>query len=322
MVDENERLRAELRESDRLPFGVARSAAVEDLVARADDLNDVPLSIAARLHLMTAYSYGGEPLRRFPVFDWLLARYAEDPELFDDDNRYRLLWMFKWVTVGVVEHPAVPLDRIMSGLDDMERHYVDAGQGLAPVLSSRFQVLARVQGHAAADEAYRRWQDASRTPLSDCRTCEPALQVWHLAALDRDTEALTLAFPILEHGGCADQPQKMIGHALDPLLRLGMSDRAATEHLRGVRLLRERPGSTATWAQHVQLCARTGRLHRGLDLLEHRLHEVDDAPAPEDAMWLAAAGARLLRGLEELGEGDLPVHEYAIADDGLVPHRA
>lgn len=322
MSEDSEQLLAELAASAQLPFGIARSTAVEELVSRADELGDARLAVTSRLHLMTAYSYGGEPLRRFPVFEWLLDRDAQDPDLFDEDDRYRLLWMFKWVTVGVVEHPAVPLDRILTGLDDMERRYAAAGEGMAPVLSCRFQVQARVRGHEAAREAYLAWRDAPRTPLSDCLTCEPALQVWHLAALGEDAAALKHAFPVLERGGCADQPQKMIGHALDPLVRLGMSDRAATEHLRGIRLLRERPGSTATWAQHVQLCARTGRLHRGLDLLEHRLHEVDDAPVPEDAMWLAAAGARLLRGLEELGEGDLPVHEYAIADDGQVTHRA
>jgi tetratricopeptide (TPR) repeat protein len=315
------RLLADLDASGRLPFGIARSATVEDLVSQADDLGDTALAVKARLHLMTAYSYGGEPLRRFPVFDWLLARRAEDPDLFDADDRHQLLWMFKWVTVGVVDHPSVPLDRIMHGLDDMERRYTEAGEGLAPVLSCRFQVRARVHGHEAARQAYQDWQIAPRTALSDCATCEPALRVWHLAALDQDVEALSLAFPVLDHGHCADQPQKMIGHVLEPLLRSGMPDRAATEHLRGVRLLREQPGNTTTWAQHIWICARSGRLHRGLDLLEHRLHEVDDAAVPEDAMWLAAAGARLLRGLEDLGEGDLPVHEFAVADDSLITHR-
>ena len=56
-----------------LPFGIARSAAVESLVEQADELVDDPLAVQARLHLMTAYSYGGEPLKRFPVFSWLLS---------------------------------------------------------------------------------------------------------------------------------------------------------------------------------------------------------------------------------------------------------
>jgi tetratricopeptide (TPR) repeat protein len=320
--DTTDQLLADLDASGQLPFGIARSATVEDLVSRADDLGDTRVAVKARLHLMTAYSYGGEPLRRFPVFDWLLARQAEEPALFDENDRHQLLWMFKWVTVGVVDHPSVPLDRIMHGLDDMERRYTEAGEGLAPVLSCRFQVRARVHGHRASRRAFRDWQSAPRTALSDCATCEPAVKVWHLAALGQDPQALAEAFPVLDHGHCADQPQKMIGHVLEPLLRSGMPDRAATEHIRGVRLLRERPGSSTTWAQHIWICARTGRLHRGLDLLEHRLHEIDDPAVPEEAMWLAAAGARLLRGLEDLGEGDQPVHEFAVADDTLITHRA
>ncbi len=320
MSQASEQLRAELDATRAMPFGIARSAAVESLVEQADELGDEALLVQAQLRLMTAYSYGGEPLKRFPVFSWLLGRYDRARELFDDDDQYRLLWMFKSVTVGAVEHPAVPLDRIMAGLDEMAQHYAAAREAPAPVLSCRFQVLARVQGHEAADEVYRAWTAAPRTPLSDCQTCEPALRVWHLAAIGQDSQALGHAFPVLDHGGCADQPQRMIGHAVEPMLRLGMAQRAAREHLRGVRLLRERPGSTATWAQHVLLCARTGRLHRGLDLLESRLHEVDDAAVPEDAMWLAAAGARLLRGLEDAGEQDLPIREYAIGDGGLQEH--
>ena len=134
----------------------------------------------------------------------------------------------------------------MASLDEMTDRYQAAGEGMAPVLGCRFQVLARVQGHDAAEEVYRAWTIAPRTPLSDCQSCEPGLRVWHLAAIGSDAEALGHAFPVLDHGGCADQPQRMIGHAVEPLLKLGMSARAAVEHLRGVRLLRERPGSTST----------------------------------------------------------------------------
>ncbi|HET9655639.1 MAG TPA: hypothetical protein VFP72_09820, partial [Kineosporiaceae bacterium] len=293
--------------AERLPFGVERSALIESLVTEADATGDGKLALTARLLLMTSYSYGGEPLRRFPVFAWLLDRYTAEPQLFDEGDRYRLLWMFKWVTVGVTHHPAVPRNRIEARLEEMAEHFAAAGEGPAPVLGCRFQVEARMDGHAAAEEAYRAWTAAPRTALSDCEACEPGVRVWHLAATGRYADALEEAAGVLQLGGCADQPQRTIGHALEPLLQLGFTDRAGHEHLRGVRLLRARGGSPASWARHVLACARGGQLYRGLDLLEDRLPDLESAPTPWDAMWLAAAGGRLLRALELNGEGELAV---------------
>jgi tetratricopeptide (TPR) repeat protein len=290
-----------------LPFGPERSALIESLVAQTDELGDDKLALTTRLQLMTSYSYGGEPLRRFPVFAWLLNRFAADPDLFDEDDRYRLLWMFKWVTVGVTHHPAVTRHRIEARLAEMAEHYAAAGEGQAPVLGCRFQVIALLDGDEAAEEAYQAWVAEPRTALSDCQACEPGVRVRHLVAVGRPADALAEAEPVLQFGGCADQPQRTIGYALEPLLQCGFDERAGHEHLRGVRLLRSAGGSPTTWARHIMACARGGQLRRGLDLLEDRLPDLDSAPTPWDAMWLSAAGARLLAGLVMVGDDDLPV---------------
>lgn len=297
----------ELDAADQLPFGVERSALIESLVAQADELGDEKLAVTTRLQLMTSYSYGGEPLRRFPVFAWLLDRYAATPQLFDEGDRYRLLWMFKWVTVAVAHHPAVARHRIEARLDEMAEHYAAAGEGPAPVLGCRYQVIAQMDGHEAAEEAFRAWIAAPRTALSDCEACEPGVRVTHLVATNRPADALAEAESVLQLGGCADQPQRTIGHALEPLLQCGFGERAGYEHLRGVRLLRSTGGSPTSWARHIMACARGGQLRRGLDLLEDRLPDLASAPTPWDAMWLSAAGARLLTGLAMAGEDDLLV---------------
>jgi tetratricopeptide (TPR) repeat protein len=297
----------ELDAAGQLPFGLERSALIESLVAQADHVGDEKLAVTSRLQLMTSYSYGGEPLRRFPVFAWLLDRFAVTPQLFDEADRYRLLWMFKWVTVSVTHHPAVARHRIEARLEEMAEHYAAAGEGLAPVLGCRYQVIAQMDGYPAAEEAYLAWVAAPRTALSDCEACEPAIRVEHLAATGRPADALAEAEPLLRAGGCADQPQRTIGHALEPLLQCGFGERAGYEHLRGVRLLRSAGGSPTTWAQHIVACAQGGQLRRGLDLLEDRLPELTSATTPWDGMWLSAAGARLLDGLVVAGDGELPV---------------
>lgn len=301
-------LRTDLTNAAALPYGLARSAAIEALVNPADDSGDAALARDVRLELISAYAHGGEPLKRFMPFSWLLDRYDNDPGSFDESSRMMLLWMFKWVSVGALSHPAVSLENIRRGLSDMEDRYHAAGEGLAPYYGCQVSVESHVNGHARAEDAYLAWTRAPRTRLSDCEQCEPTDRVLHLAATSRHAEAVGEALSVLHaNTWCLEQPQSIVATSLESMLAVGQATRAAQEHVRGVRLIRGRPGNTSKWASHILVLARAGRLSRGLDLLEDHLHEVDEAPTPIDAMRLAAAGARLLRGLVDEGRGDLTV---------------
>lgn len=163
--------RAALDAAEDLPWGRARSALVEEIVAEADALGDRDLAIDARQLLMIAYQMGGERLKQLPLLSWLLARYDEGG--FDERQRYLLLWQYKCVSTDVLLHPDVPLSVIESTLDDLARRYADAGEGQAPVLGCRYQVAEHVRGAAAAEEEYLAWVRAPRTDLSDCAGCEP-----------------------------------------------------------------------------------------------------------------------------------------------------
>jgi tetratricopeptide (TPR) repeat protein len=300
---------AELRAAYSMPRGIARSSMIESVVERADAAGDESLAWDARLLLVNSYSLGGEPLKRFAPFARLLQRYDADPAAIDVDSRNELFWHFKGVTVGALSHPGVTRQQIETGLVDMEERYRAAGEGMAPVLGVRYQVEAHIHGEEAAEEAYLAWTRAPRTLLSDCEGCEPTERVAYLVARGRYADAVSEAAVVLDRESdvCVEQPQQMISWAMEPLLRTGDPVRAAREHLRAVRRLRSVPGDLEHWGQHVLICARSGRLVRGLDLLEERLHEIDHPPAPDEAMWLAAAGARLLTGLIEAGHADLSV---------------
>ena len=296
-----------LADAEDLPYGRSRTSIVEGVVARADALGEAALAWSARMALVECYAFGGEPLKEFAPFAWLLARYDAAPGEVDESDRHELFWSFKWVTVQAVSHPGVSLAQIEQGLADMQDRYLAAGEGPAPVLGCRYKIDAHVHGYAAATEAYLAWTRALRTELSDCRACEPTTRTRYLSAMGRHGDAVREAGPVLARGGCEEQPQNAIGMVLESLLLVGEAERAAAEHLRGVRLMRSRPGETEMWARHLIVLARSGRLMRGLDLLEDHLAEVDAPPSPEEGMWLAAAGARLLHGLADTGQGDLPV---------------
>src|SRR5690242_13877129 len=97
-------LRTELTNAMALPYGPARSATLEALAEAADTAGDGALARDVRIQLIGSYGHGGEPLKRFVPFTWLLARYDNDPAGFDASSRWSLLWMFKWVSVGALSH--------------------------------------------------------------------------------------------------------------------------------------------------------------------------------------------------------------------------
>lgn len=300
-------LRQDLNAAESLPYGVARTSATERVVELADDAGDEDLAWEARVALIGAYTFGGEPLKEFAPFAWLLRRYDENPAAVSADARFDLLWRFKWLTDDSLRHPGISAAQIEQGLADMEQRYREAAEGLAPYLYSRYEVTVRMHGHEAAHESYLAWTRAPRTHLSDLPSSESMSRGEHLAALGRYADAVRELDVAVSHDHHEEEHRTAIGLVLEPLLLVGDPGRAVSEHLRGVRLMRAAPHSIWGWDRHILVLARTGRLMRGLDLLEESLVKVDAPPTPADGMWLAAAGARLLRGLDEAGFGDLPV---------------
>lgn len=296
-----------LSEVSDLPFGRAASARLEGLVATADAAGHEEVAASARIALMNSYRFGGEAAKQFAPFAWLLKRFDERPDWFSEYEHHHVLWMYKWVTSDMLDFSEVPLERIQAGVEDMAVRYAAAGELDGPVLGIRFAVAAHLLGHEAAHDAYLAWVRAPRTELSDCEACEQSRRVRHLVALGRHEEAVELAMPVLSgETTCDQQPHKMIQEAMEPLLLTGRAELAAQEHVRGVRLLRGGTHSSC-YAGHLLVCARTGRLQRGLDLVERWVATAVGGLEPGELIQFAAAAARVLTALVETGHGDLPV---------------
>lgn len=331
MSGPNDEIWQALQAADALPPGRARIERLEELVVAADAARDPERGTAARLSLVPAYLYGGRHREIAPALTWLLQRYDEEPAWFGPWERQAVLFSFTWATSALLPHPDVPLAQIEAALADMSARYNAAGESMTPTLKARYELAAHRHGHAAADEAYHAWVANPRSELSDCEFCEPAEQVRHLAAVGRHDEAVALALPVLDSPAeCKQQQFATIAVSMESLLLTGHEERALREHLRGVRLLRmarddgddavdagaarhpdQAHGPIAAMpgrAEHLMLLARTGRLERGLDLLEAWMPWLGSGAASgHQVMVTTAAGARLLRGVSEAGGGDVPI---------------
>ena len=295
-----------------------RTAAAEELVRVADASADDEMRFRARLELVESFFYATAKHRMFAPFAFLVQCYDAEPDWLTDDDRYRVLWLHKWMVVDLLDHPEISLDQLETVLDGMRSRYVAAGEGLAPVLSCAYVLHAHVHGAAASEAQYLAWRRAPRTRLSDCEGCEPDQRISHLAELGRHQEAVDELGPVVRgEVGCSEQPQRAVSMALASIVELGDVETAAASHRSAYRASRRNPGETAAVARHLEVLARTGNVCRGLDVLAEQLDALDRPSSPMTGMQLAAAATRLLRTVVDAGDGD-----RLVRGRGREPERA
>jgi tetratricopeptide (TPR) repeat protein len=285
-----------LSECRDLPPGRTRSARTEELVARAETSGERPALAYALLELVEAYYLSTESAKAFVPFARVLRMYDEDPSDFDNYDTHSLFWSFKWMSSGMKDHAEVSLAQIEGVLADMRRRYSAAGFSLNAVYTSEFAVAWRTGDEARAADAYERWQASEPDEMSHCEACNPSLRAEWLAEHGRLSEAVEL-LRIVTTGGltCGDEPESALATSLLPLVRVGELDEARANHIRGYRLVRGEPTDQDKVGLHLEFCALTGNVDRGLALWAENV-------ALLDATEEAASHLHLLRGLLTLLE--------------------
>ncbi len=317
-------LRNLLSQAYQMPYGAARIALVEQVIAHADAGHFDELSLHARVQATDAYVYGGEPARSFVTFSWSLAEFDRDP-VRHAGMQHTLMWQFKATVTGLTKFDEIPLDRTYAVLDEMQRRWEFGGHSLHAVHQHRHYVARHVGDLAAAEEHYRQWCNAPRDDLSDCLGCDPSSKAYWLASQGRDEQAVALAEPVLAGRlTCSEQPQGVLTALMKPYLRTGRLDQARDAHRRAYRLHRSNVADLHDIAEHIDFCALTGNATRGVEILERHLGWLDRPPSPFAAMWFAAAGALVLERAIAAGARNLQLHRPAHQDRvaGPVPAQA
>ncbi|MFD3790914.1 hypothetical protein [Streptomyces cyaneofuscatus] len=299
-----------LRENHQLPYGRTRTVTAEELVDAAERFAEpVPL-IHALLELQEAYTYGSDPRKSPVVFARLLTLFDERPEAFDERLRNQLFWRFKWVANALRALPEIPLASLRQWLTEMRDRYEKEGLGLQPYYGQAYQLAVHVGEDTTL--AYELWAGRRRTPHSDCEACEICERALYRIAAGDDGRALEVWAPVLAgKESCQEEPARSVSHALLPLLRTGHADRARELHLAGYRACRRNPSMAGEVGRHLEFCALTGNEARGLELLAENRNLFDEVDSPLDQLDFLTGVEVLLRRVESLGHGGLPVAGYA-----------
>ncbi|MCM2417615.1 tetratricopeptide repeat protein [Streptomyces sp. RKAG293] len=297
-----------LEENRSARNGTVRNARAEELVALAETTGDRPLLLDALFDLVSAYEYSSERAKMFVPFSRLLRMWDEHPEDFGERAVYQLHWRFKWVSTGMIGYSDIPLESIRRWLVEMGRRYALGGYSQRPVRAAEYSLARHTGDMAAAADSLAAWTAADRDIMSDCRACELNDEgEWH-ADLGEDERAVAAWAPVLagEHS-CQEEPHRVLALSLLPLVRLGRTDEARGNHLRGYRLARGNESLLPSIGRHIEFCALTGNEARGLEILaEHTAHLEGDG-TPLSRLHFLGAAAVLLRRLTALGHGDRPV---------------
>ncbi|MDF4249197.1 hypothetical protein [Streptomyces sp. WMMB303] len=321
-------LRTDIRANGLTPHGPERVARAEELVAEAEAAAEAGTREgrgvlgAALLHLAAGRTFGtAARTTPVPVARALRLR-DEDPEAFDPEDAFALLWSLRWVVADLAADPAVPVAEVEEWLTLLAREHDRAGFSRRAVYAREFLVAQWFGDRQRAARAYSAWLEAERDRSADCAGCELAWRGRAYAVRAEEAEAaapgagaaqdeaaLRMWEPVLRgEYTCAHRRPYLLAASLGPLLRLGRAAEARSRHLAGCLLVRQAPTGRGALARHLEFCSRTGNEPRGLEILAEqdgaRWEEQQDAAGHQ--AWMSAV-ALLMRRLGDLGHAALPV---------------
>lgn len=272
----------------QMPYGLAHTQAAEEQVKLVESEGPDEAKAFALFTLIDAYQWGGEPERGYVPFAQLLRWWDQRPEMFDADDQHSLFWAFKWMVSGLADFPNVPAEQIERTLDDMERRYALAGNGMDAVALERFSWANR-RGAPQTEDLFARWVATPRDDFSQCEACDPGDRAAYLISAGRLEEGVRLIEETLpERPRCASEPADMLADLADAYLDLGRPQDAVRAHRQAVAELAGTQGDMASArGQRIRLLARGGQPERAIRALEAEQHLLVKADTPYDELSFA-----------------------------------
>ncbi|MFE2753211.1 hypothetical protein ACFXGA_14570 [Actinosynnema sp. NPDC059335] len=309
MNEEKEAAERQFVEAYHMPEGMARHEALERAARAADALDHLPLAVSCRIALIrSAYDLGRYDLMLAP-FAWCGTAEQRDPTAFDEWETHSYDWAHKWIVSGLIADPRFTLEQINSFVDQLAERYRRLGYSMQPVHGARADLASHIGDEEAYREHFARYLAMDRGPMSDCEACVIEEQAGHLIRQGRHAEAVAHAEHQLEQDtGCATQPQGILTTLTPAFVALGDVDRARQAHVVAYRLVRDDLVG-GYLDDHLEFCATSGNVRRGVELLRGHLHRVHHSTSPSRAMHFAAGAALLLSRVS-------PDEEFAVPRDG------
>ena len=279
-----------------LEHGPAKVALFERLIEQADQEGVAGFQVSGRLEYIRAANKIGQQERGMIATAWLARHLDRRPDDFTKNQTRKTLHRLKWACTSAPWFPKVPRDRLDGLLADYEARVGPAEErALAYMRSSIFGELGELD---RMESERLKFERLPRGEFSDCEACERNYSVSALLKLDRFSDAINLAGPILDGSMiCEHVPAGTIGLLLEAWHAVGDLETAEAMLKRLLKL----KGGRFDWVwgngEILEHYAVTGNQRDGIPFLEKTLGK---AAASHDVIGQVRYGRGAIRLLERI----------------------
>lgn len=223
----------------QLDEGAPRLRGIKKAIAAADAAKDAEWQFIFRDEYIHESVFHSDNVDAIIIFPEMLAIYDSHPEI-QEDNRYDLMWDFKYVLEDSENYYHVPLEQMESIFKEFSERCRKYGytQRAYKYLYEKFTMKT---GRFLPLEQYGSFADEPKDALKDCEACEQSFRV-KCALLQGDEKKAKELFAPLKSGimHCAEVPEDTYAYRIRYFLQQGRYDEAAADARRLYPMIRRR----------------------------------------------------------------------------------
>ncbi|MDM8551775.1 hypothetical protein QUF72_16960 [Desulfobacterales bacterium HSG2] len=274
-----ESVRRRIRQIDSMPlFSHERYHFAIETVRQADVLKNPDLQFETRYDLCMAATTVGEYQVSLDTFTWCITQYDRYPD------RFSLLWLFrmyKWMIADAIEFPSIGREQILSLLEDFGERLRASGGSERAYWFYRDRVAYDLKDFQFLKENLFRWREHPRDQFCDCPACEEDFRISFFSFLGEYESAIKVSEGIIHQKmKCASVPHRTFAEILHPLLELGLTEKAHEAHVKGYRMIYDKPGLASCVFDHIEYLILTGDLKKAASLFEKHLGDALEMSGP------------------------------------------
>lgn len=239
----------------------------EQAILLADQSNDINLKYRSRVSLIEDAAFAGQPEKALVNFGWCIAQCEKYPDQFPLTN---MLWKYKYVIDCAIGFHSLSRAKLEQLLDNMKQHYAQAGFSLRPVHYMQAQLYLSMGELDKSLEQLQISQGLENDRFADCAACEVHFMIVLLTALNRYSEAINTALPLIQgNQSCAEVPHLTLPELLISASQLGKDDLGQMFLTSGYQLIRDNPNFLHQVGLQIQYCAIHNLIETGTDRIQN-----------------------------------------------------